>query len=117
MRSIGARLTFWYALSATVTMAILFLAGYELLESRLIHGLDQLNDAEFRQLQVRLGDDYKNLDSRVMDERIRNTSESGSVLAPQPIMAMARMQAPATPVETGELVVSVDVHGEFELTH
>ena len=80
MRSIGARLTFWYALSATVTMAILFLAGYELLESRLIHGLDQLNDAEFRQLQVRLGDDYKNLDSRVMDERIRNTSESGSVL-------------------------------------
>lgn len=80
MRSIGARLTFWYALSATVTMAILFLAGYQLLESRLIHGLDQLNDAEFRQLQVRLGDDYKNLDSRVMDERIRNTSESGSVL-------------------------------------
>ncbi|MDB5445314.1 MAG: cusS [Phenylobacterium sp.] len=80
MRSIGARLTFWYALSATVTMAILFLAGYQLLETRLIHGLDQLNEAEFRQLQARLGPDYKNLDSRVMDERIRNTSESGSVL-------------------------------------
>jgi signal transduction histidine kinase len=80
MRSIGARLTFWYALSATVTMAILFLAGYQLLETRLIHGLDQLNEAEFRQLRVRLGPDYKNLDSRVMDERIRNTSESGAVL-------------------------------------
>ncbi len=33
-------------------------------------------------------------------------------------MAMARMQAvPVTPVETGEVVVSVDVAGEFELTH
>ena len=80
MRSIGARLTFWYALSATVTMAILFLAGYQLLETRLIRGLDQLNEAEFRQLQAHLGPDYKNLDSRVMDERIRATSESGSVL-------------------------------------
>ena len=80
MRSIGARLTFWYALSATITMAILFLAGYQLLDSRLIHGLDQLNEAEFRQLQVRLGPDYKRLDSRQMDERVRETSESGAVL-------------------------------------
>ncbi|MDB5476654.1 MAG: cusS [Phenylobacterium sp.] len=80
MRSIGARLTFWYALSATITMAILFLAGYQLLESRLIKGLDQLNEAEFRQLEVRLGPDYKRLNSQQMDERIRETSESGAVL-------------------------------------
>jgi hypothetical protein len=50
MRSIGARLTFWYALSATATLAILFLLGYQLLESRMFHGLDMLNEAEFRQL-------------------------------------------------------------------
>jgi signal transduction histidine kinase len=80
MRSIGARLTFWYALSATVTMAILFLAGYQVLETRLIHGLDQLNEAEFRQLQVRLGPDYKTIDAEEMDDRIRNTSESGAIL-------------------------------------
>jgi uncharacterized protein YggE len=49
--------------------------------------------------------------------RLVNLSEAGSVLAPQPIAAMVRMQGPATPVETGEVVVSVDVHGEFELTH
>ena len=50
--------------------------------------------------------------------RLVNLSEAGSVLAPQPVMMMARAQAaPATPVETGEVVVSVDVHGEFELTH
>jgi len=80
MRSIGARLTFWYALSATVTLAILFFAGYQLLEGRLIHGLDQLNQAEFRQLKSHLGADYKSLDSRQMDERIRDTSDSASVL-------------------------------------
>jgi len=49
--------------------------------------------------------------------RLVNLSEAGSVLAPQPIAAMARLQGPATPVETGEVVVAVDVHGEFELTH
>jgi len=80
MRSIGARLTFWYAVSATVTMAILFLAGYQLLESRLIKGLDQLNEAEFRQLKVNLGPDYQHLNSRQIDDRVRTTSESGAVL-------------------------------------
>ncbi|HXQ15865.1 MAG TPA: SIMPL domain-containing protein [Caulobacteraceae bacterium] len=49
--------------------------------------------------------------------RLVNLSEAGSVLAPQPIAAMARLQGPATPVETGEVVVAVDMHGEFELTH
>jgi two-component system heavy metal sensor histidine kinase CusS len=80
MRSIGARLTFWYALSAAVTLAIFFFAGYQLLGNRLTHGLDELNAAEFRQLKAHLGSDYKSLDSKEMDRRIRETSESGSVL-------------------------------------
>jgi two-component system heavy metal sensor histidine kinase CusS len=80
MRSIGARLTFWYALSATVTLAVLFLAGYQLLETRLISGLDQLNAAEFQQLKAHLGSDYPRLNSQVMAERVRETSESGAVL-------------------------------------
>ena len=80
MKSIGARLTFWYALASTVTLAILFLVGYQLLESRLTHGLDQLNEAEFRQLQAHLGPDYKTLNSKVVDERLRDVSEYGSVL-------------------------------------
>lgn len=79
-RSIGARLTFWYALSAAISMGILFAAGYQLLESRLIDGLDQLNTAEFRQLTAHLGPDYARLDSSEMDRRIRATSESGAVL-------------------------------------
>ncbi|RAK60177.1 two-component sensor histidine kinase [Phenylobacterium hankyongense] len=80
MRSIGARLAFWYALSATVTLAILFVAGYQLLKGRLINGLDDLNHAEFVQLQSHLGADYKRLNSRQIDERIRNASDSAAVL-------------------------------------
>lgn len=80
MRSIGARLAFWYALCAALTVALLFMAGYQLLGNRLTHGLDQLNEAEFRQLKAHLGTDYQDLTSAEMDRRIRETSESASVL-------------------------------------
>lgn len=52
--------------------------------------------------------------------RLVNLSEGTAIrpVSQVPVMAMARMQAvPVTPVETGEVVVSVDVAGEFELTH
>lgn len=80
MRTIGARLTAWYAISATLTLAVLFLIGYQLLESRLSHGLDQLNFAEFEQIRAHLGSDYKTIDRPTMDRRIRETSEFSSVL-------------------------------------
>lgn len=80
MRSIGVRLAFWYALAATLSSAVLFAAGYRLLESRLTHGLDELNQAEFRQLQARMGPDYASLDPAAIDERLRAQSESSSVL-------------------------------------
>jgi two-component system heavy metal sensor histidine kinase CusS len=80
MRSIGTRLTVWYALSATATLAILFTVGYQLLLSRLTHGLDQLTFAHFQQIKARLGDELKNLDSRVLEERVRETSEYSSTL-------------------------------------
>ncbi|MHB8529891.1 MAG: HAMP domain-containing sensor histidine kinase [Caulobacteraceae bacterium] len=80
MRSIGTRLVFWYAVSATLTLLILFLVGYKLLEGGLIHGLDELNAAEFRQLRAHLGANYKTLNSRTMDQRIREISELGSTL-------------------------------------
>lgn len=52
--------------------------------------------------------------------RLVNISEASSVRAPQPmgVMRMAVAQAAApTPVETGQVVVSVDITGEFELSH
>jgi len=80
MRSIGVRLAVWYALSATVTMAGLFAAGYQLLERHLIHGLDLLNESEFQQIAAHLGPNYSSLDPLVIDQRIRETTEFASVL-------------------------------------
>ena len=80
MSSISARFAAWYAVGATATLAVLFVAGYKLLESRLIHGLDLLNVAEFQQIKARLGDDYRTLSAADMDARIRETTEYASVL-------------------------------------
>ena len=51
--------------------------------------------------------------------RLVNLSEASAVAAqPRPMMAMVAGRAEATtPVETGEITVSVDVTGEFELAH
>src|SRR5258708_6102517 len=80
MRTIRARLTMWYALTATATLAALFVLGYFLLEHHLIRGLDLLSGSEFEQIKARLGPDYRTLDPIEMDERIRETTEYAAVL-------------------------------------
>ena len=79
-RSISLRLTAWYAIAATLTLAGLFTVGYHLLESYLIHGLDQLNIAEYQQIRARLGKEYQRLDASEMNKRIRATTRYASVL-------------------------------------
>jgi len=80
MKSISARLALWYAIAATCTLAALFVAGYQMLSSRLVHGLDLLNEAEFKQIQARLGNDYDKLDLQLINDRVRETAEYASVL-------------------------------------
>jgi two-component system heavy metal sensor histidine kinase CusS len=80
MRSISTRLAAWYALAATVTLACLFIIGYQLLESYLIHGLDLLNKAEFEQISARLGPNYQALTPEAINQRIRQTTQYASVL-------------------------------------
>jgi signal transduction histidine kinase len=80
MRSIGVRLTALYALSATATLACLFVIGYRLLETQLIHGLDLLNAAEFEQVRAHLGNEDLLLTPALIDERLRETTEYASVL-------------------------------------
>ncbi len=80
MKSIRARLTFWYAFSATATLACLFIAGYYMLQNHLIRQLDLLNETQFRQLRTALGPNYKSLTPPVINERIRDTTESASTL-------------------------------------
>jgi hypothetical protein len=51
--------------------------------------------------------------------RLVNLTEAAALApGPRPMMAMVAGRAePTTPVESGQIVVSVDVTGEFELAH
>jgi two-component system heavy metal sensor histidine kinase CusS len=80
MKSIGARIAVWYACAATATLALLFVAGHVLLERHLLHGLDLLNDAEFQQIEARLGPDYSSLSAPFIEMRIRETTDFASTL-------------------------------------
>lgn len=80
MKSIGARLATLYALSATLTLALLFAIGYVSLQNRLIHGLDLLNEAEFDQIRGHLGHEYDRMTPQEIDRRIRQTTQYASVL-------------------------------------
>ena len=80
MKSIGARLTLGYALCATISFAILSLIGSRLLEARLTDGLDELNAAEFRQLQAHIGSDYARVSPALLERRLANVNSYESVL-------------------------------------
>jgi signal transduction histidine kinase len=80
VKSIGARLTAWYALTATATLAFLFVVGYYMLQTHLITQLDLLNETQFKQLRTALGPNYQSLTPLVINERIRDTTESASTL-------------------------------------
>lgn len=80
MKSIGARITFWFMLSIALTLSCLFIAGYQLLHSSLIDDLDSLNATEFRQIKARLGPDYASLSPATINERIRQTTDYASAL-------------------------------------
>ncbi|GLQ87512.1 sensor histidine kinase [Dyella flagellata] len=80
MKSLRARLSLWFALSATITLAVLFVVGYLLLESYIQRDLDLLNKTEFEQIRARLGTDYSALTPQIVDQRIRETTNYASVL-------------------------------------
>jgi two-component system heavy metal sensor histidine kinase CusS len=80
MRSIGTRIAVWYATAATATLACLFIAGYLLLEKQLVHGLDLLLESEFREIESRLGPDYRSLSPQSIETRIRDITDYASTL-------------------------------------
>ncbi|HJY85805.1 MAG TPA: hypothetical protein VKE24_03120, partial [Candidatus Acidoferrales bacterium] len=71
MKSIGTRVAVWYAAAATITLACLFVAGYVLLSNQLVHGLDLLNEAGFKEIEAHLGPDYRTLSAPTIETRIR----------------------------------------------
>lgn len=80
MKSLGVRLALLYAIVSTATLALLFIAGYYLLNQYLVHGLDLLNQTEFEQIKASLGPDYETQDSKQIEEHIRRTTDVASVL-------------------------------------
>ena len=80
MRSIGARLIFWYALSATLTLSVLMALGYQIQSEQLITGLDRLSMATFEQLKARLGVDYAASNNETLRRRLEETTEYSSAL-------------------------------------
>jgi signal transduction histidine kinase len=80
IKSIGARITLWYVVTLTATLACLFVAGHYLLERYLVRQLDELNETQFKHLRATLGRDYAALTPSVIDDRIREATESASSL-------------------------------------
>lgn len=80
MKSIGSRITLWYAITVTATLACLFIAGHFLLDRYLVKQLDELNEAQFKHLKATLGRDYAKLTPPEIDDRIRQATESASSL-------------------------------------
>jgi len=78
MKSIGARITLWYAITLIVTLAVLSIAGHYLLEGYLIRQLDKLTESQFKHLAATLGRDYATVTPQVIDDRIREATESAS---------------------------------------
>lgn len=70
----------WYAVSATITLSVLFILGYQLQSDQLIRGLDSLSLATFEQLKARLGSDYASLDNATLRRRLEETTEYSSAL-------------------------------------
>jgi signal transduction histidine kinase len=54
MKSLGSRLTYYYALVVMCTVISTMVIGYWLLRDELIHGIDLLNNAEFREIRDRV---------------------------------------------------------------
>jgi HAMP domain-containing protein len=66
--------------AATATLAVLFIAGHYMLRDHMIRQLDQLNETQFKQLRTALGPGFKTLTPEVINQRIRDTTESASTL-------------------------------------
>lgn len=79
-RSISARLAVWFAVAASLLLALLFGAGYLLLERHLIHGLDGLNDAEFAEIKSHVFRDYDPNDPQFVERRMRKPSDRSAAL-------------------------------------
>ena len=79
MNSLGFRLTVWYVLIISGTVAFVIVMGRLLLEAELIHGIDLLNATQFHEIENRVETD--NLNSPEIDF-LEKISEHSKIDAP-----------------------------------
>jgi len=70
VKSIGTRVTVWYALASLLALGCFFRMGRYLIEQHVIHSLDLGISAEFMQLKKRLGPDFATLQPAQLQDRI-----------------------------------------------
>jgi signal transduction histidine kinase len=123
MKSISSRITVWYAVTMTATLACLFVVGHYLLENHLIRQLDELNEAQFKHLKSTLGPNYQTLTPPLIDDRIREATESASALfyvdmhgpMTNRFFRSSNLHGLSIPDIPGERVYTVDVDGIGEV--
>ncbi len=76
MKSLGSRLTYYYALVVMCTVISTLIIDYLLLRTELIYGIDLLNNAEFREIHNRVEDQ----DGRIAeDDFLRRVAEHAEI--------------------------------------
>ena len=122
MTSIGARIALWYSAAATATLGCVFVAGYHYLESHLTHGLDILNESEFRQIQSHLGPEFATSSSPFREMRVREITDNAAAvflievqLPDGSVMRSSSLNDSDIPERQGETHYTTEVNGIGEL--
>jgi signal transduction histidine kinase len=80
MKSLSARLTLWYALVVTLTVAALLLLGRFYLEHNMVSAIDLLNEVEFEEIRSRIDDENSTNSQAALIEAIKEHAELDAAL-------------------------------------
>lgn len=80
LRSISIRLTFWYTLAVTTTLACVFVTGYILLQNHLIRGLDMQNLSQLKVVKIHVFREFDPYDPNFVEKRMRVASDRTAAL-------------------------------------
>lgn len=80
MKSLSVRLTFWYALVVTLTVATLLIFGRFYLEHSMVSAIDLLNDVEFEEIRSRIDEESETGAEDAIIEAIKVHAELDAAL-------------------------------------
>jgi len=80
MKSLSARLTIWYALVVTLTVAVLLTVGRFYLEHNMVKAVDLLNEVEFEEIRTRIDKENGEETQAALIEAIKEHAELDAAL-------------------------------------